>query len=153
MLGCGSGNTEEPGASPPLRISWVSLRPKSRALFGEPDAARATLSVTNVSTDVLAFWGVNGIEPVTRLAVRDGERWVEGEPSWIECGTGLYVGALGPGQTAMVEVYIPMAEKEYRVGVGCWPALSEEAPPWSSWSWAWSESMLVGASTYTNEKG
>lgn len=107
-----------------------------RGMF-PPSVPGVRVTVTNRGATPRGFYGLDGEEPVTRLAVRDGARWVEREPLWLECGTGLGDGTLAPGASATCELSLPAIEGVYRVGVGTWPA-DAPSPDWRGWRWSWS---------------
>jgi hypothetical protein len=110
--------------------------------MGDEDV-RAWLALVNDSSEPVAFWGGMGERPSYRLAYRSQGEWIERTPSWIECGTGLDVGVLRPGERAELEVWVPRPDLPLRVGAGVWTPADAQRPPWTEWRWTWTDALVL----------
>jgi hypothetical protein len=147
-----SAGCSDPTSDPPaavkgdvtgISVEFISSEIKTRAMFHAPADGVAKFRVTNRVGRPLQFWGVNGESPVVRIAAWDGAVWVEKEPPWIECATGLDVGTLESGASEEIHVYLPASGIEYRVGVGYWEDQTDAHPPWGEWTWNWSDPLVL----------
>ena len=101
-----SSSVPDENAGSALAIEHVSTELEAPLLLGVPES-RLRFRVSNPTATPLSILGVNGRVPVCRVGVRsDNRAWVEREPTWVECGTGLYVGSMDPGVEVEVEVQL-----------------------------------------------
>src|SRR5687768_16774638 len=98
----------------PVLVELLTVRP---GLY-EPTVIYRVL---NTSDHPLAYRGSQANRaPVSRVAIQSDGRWVEREPAWIECSTGLEYCTLEPGAEVSLELTTPRPDLPLRVGVGTW---------------------------------
>jgi hypothetical protein len=140
LSSCARDEEHTPGSD--LRLELVRVEWTPHATMGDEDV-RAWFALVNDSNEPVAFWGGMGELPSYRLAYRSEGQWIEGTPSWVECGTGLDVGVLQPGERVELEVWVARPDLPLRVGAGVWTPADAQRPPWTEWRWTWTDALVL----------
>jgi hypothetical protein len=140
LSSCARDEEHAPGSD--LRFELVRVEWTPHATMGDEDV-RAWFALVNDSREPVAFWGGMGERPSYRLAYQSEGRWVERTPAWVECGTGLDVGVLQPGERVELEVWVPRPDLPLRVGAGVWTPFDAPRPPWTGWRWIWTDALVL----------
>ncbi len=121
----------------PVLVELLTVKP---GLY-EPTA---TYRVVNNSDHALAYRGSAADKaPVLRLAIQSNGKWVEREPAWAGCGTGLEYLTLEPGAEISLELKSPRPDLPMRVGIGTWDPVDGAPPMWKEWTWTWSAAKVL----------
>ena len=140
LVGCSTGEAVELGNTPVVEL--VRVEREVRPIMNEEHIV-ARFQLVNASDAPIAFRGVNGVDPIYRHRYSVDGEWVEGEPLWWGCGTGLDEGVLAIGGVAEFEVWVERPDLPLEVGVGYWDSSLDEIPDWDAWSWIWAEPVVV----------